>query len=162
MNQLSDGLRNAMRKWTTGVCIICVQTDDWRHGMTVNSFSSVSLDPPIISVTMENKTRTLQMIGETKTFSLSILNSHQRELSLVFAGKIGDTQNRFVNVKAFTLSGGLIAIDHALAWMECKVMEIIPLENSTLILADVISTQINTGEEDAKPLIYHDRGYHTI
>lgn len=162
MNQLSDGLRNAMRKWTTGVCIVCVQTDDWKHGMTVNSFTSVSLDPPIISVTMENKTRTLQMVGEMKTFSISILNSKQRDLSLVFAGKIGDTQDRFVSLKTITLSGGLIAIDHALAWLECKVREIIPLKNSTLILADVISTQINTIEESAKPLVYHDRGYHTI
>jgi flavin reductase (DIM6/NTAB) family NADH-FMN oxidoreductase RutF len=111
---------------------------------------------------MENKTRTLQMVGEMKTFSISILNSKQRDLSLVFAGKIGDTQDRFVSLKTITLSGGLIAIDHALAWLECKVREIIPLKNSTLILADVISTQINTIEESAKPLVYHDRGYHTI
>lgn len=55
---LPDLLRQSMRHWVAGVTVVSSQYDGLRHGMTVNSFTSVSLDPPLVTVTLANDTRT--------------------------------------------------------------------------------------------------------
>jgi flavin reductase (DIM6/NTAB) family NADH-FMN oxidoreductase RutF len=55
-------LREVMRKWTTGISIITVKHQGLLHGMTVNSLTSLSIDPPIVAVTMANLTRTNKFV----------------------------------------------------------------------------------------------------
>lgn len=159
MNTVPVELRQAMRQWTTGVCIVCSQKDNFRHGMTVNSFTSISLDPPIVSVTLANHTRTLNLIQESGKFSVSILQLDQKEVADRFSGKIPDSGDRFHGLDTKTLPGGLYAIDHSMAWLECKVRMQIPFENSTLLLADVTYASVNEVE---KPLVYHNQGYFSV
>jgi flavin reductase (DIM6/NTAB) family NADH-FMN oxidoreductase RutF len=73
-NGIGEQLRQAMRRWATGVSVVCSQYGETRHGMTVNSFSSISLDPPHISVTMANWTRTYRLTVQSGIFSVTILS----------------------------------------------------------------------------------------
>ena len=156
MNTLSEDLRHALRQWTTGVCVVCSQQSDILHGMTVNSFTSVSLDPPIISVSLAKNTRTLHLVQESGKFSISILSEDQKDIADRFAGKILDNGDRFKGLDTFVLPGGGIAIQNSLAWLECIVRTQIVLENSTFYLADVTYASVYKTE---KPLIYHNRRY---
>jgi flavin reductase (DIM6/NTAB) family NADH-FMN oxidoreductase RutF len=148
-----------MRQWTTGVSIVCSQHDNFVHGMTVNSFSSVSLDPPIISVTLAKHTRTLHLVQESGKFTVSILSFDQQSIADRFAGKIPEDDDRFHGLETNILPSGLITLRHALAWLECKVRSQIPFENSTLLLADVLYASIN---QAGRPLVYHNRGYYSL
>jgi 3-hydroxy-9,10-secoandrosta-1,3,5(10)-triene-9,17-dione monooxygenase reductase component len=159
LNYIPDELRHAMRQWTTGVSIVCSQQGDFVHGMTVNSFTSVSLEPPVISVTLANNTRTFNLVQESGKFSVSLLNIHHREISDRFSGKIANESDRFNGLDVFKLPGGQIALKNALAWLECSVRLKIPFENSTLFLADV--NYAGVGDEE-KPLVYHNREYYSL
>jgi flavin reductase (DIM6/NTAB) family NADH-FMN oxidoreductase RutF len=159
LNTVSEDLRQAMRHWTTGVCIVCSRHGGFVHGMTVNSFTSISLDPPIISVTLAKNTRTLHLVQESGRFSISILGVDQKDIADRFAGKVPEEGDRFHGLEIFELPGGLIAIKQSLAWLECKVRQQIPFENSILLLADVTYAGTNSGE---MPLVYHNRGYYSL
>src|SRR5512139_38395 len=91
----SEQLRHAMRAWTTGVAVVTAQHGDLKYGMTVNSFTSISLDPPLISVALRQLTHTHALVEKSGEFSITILASHQKEASDLFAGKFPHIQDRF-------------------------------------------------------------------
>jgi len=159
LDEQSEDLRNAMRQWTTGVSIVCSGWERQIHGMTVNSFSSVSLDPPLISVSLANDSRTGKMVQESGLFSVSILHEGQRDLADIFSGKTGEKENRFDGVELIQHSDGVPAIKNSLAILNCLVREKLILKNSTLYLAEVTHSEVT---DEGKPLIYHNRGYWTL
>jgi flavin reductase (DIM6/NTAB) family NADH-FMN oxidoreductase RutF len=148
-----------MRQWTTGVCVVISQHENQVHGMTVNSFTSISLDPPIISITLAKDTRTLNMIGKSGQFSVSLLSVDQEEIADRFAGKVTDEGDRLKGLETIKLPGGLTTLKDSLGWLECQVRMQIPFENSTLLLADVKNA---SPYKEGSPLIYHNRGYFSI
>ncbi len=156
---MSEDLREVMRQWTTGVAIICSNYLNQMHGMTVNSFTSVSLSPPLITITMANNTRTCQMVLKSGVFTVSILKDTQTIQADKFSGKSQEAVSRFSGVETIELPSGTIAIQGSLAVLDCKVREMIPFENSTLFLAEVMYARvINQGN----PLVYHNREYHIL
>lgn len=159
MFDLSEGLRQVMRHWTAGVTVVTSKYIGSIHGMTVNSFTSISLDPPIVSVTLANSTRTLEMVKNSGVFAVSILSENQANLSDRFAGKIPEEGDRFAGIDVFTLDSGAPLISNSLAYLDCKVVNTYEMPNSTLILGEVIAAK--TGE-NAPPLIYRNRSYHSL
>jgi flavin reductase (DIM6/NTAB) family NADH-FMN oxidoreductase RutF len=99
-----EQLRHAMRAWTTGVAVVTATYDGQRYGMTVNSFTSISLEPPLISVTLKQLTHTHDLLVKSNEFAVTILSSYQKELSDRFAGKMPFFQDRFDGVPTETLA----------------------------------------------------------
>lgn len=157
---LPDQLRLAMRQWVTGVTIVTSQYQDVRHGMTVNSFTSVALTPPLVLVSLEQITRTHKLVQESGIFGVTILSERQRELSERFAGRNSEYEDRFAGVKLFTLATGAPLLVDGLASFDCKVVAAYPAGTHTLFIGDVIAAQIN--QDDLLPLIYYNRDYHSI
>ena len=93
-----------MRAWTTGVAVVTAKYEDQQYGMTVNSFSSVSLEPPVVSVTLKQLTHTHDLVIKSGVFAVTILTSEQKELSDRFAGKIPGITDRFGGVQTDKLS----------------------------------------------------------
>src|SRR5512135_3493441 len=93
-----EKLRHAMRAWTTGVVIITSIHEGQHYGMTVNSFTSISLDPPLILVTLRKLTHTHDLVVKSGMFAVTILAADQKELSERFAGKVPNIQDRFEGV----------------------------------------------------------------
>ena len=79
--------RAALRQWASGVTVVTCADRGFQHGMTVSSFLSVSLTPPLLLVSLQNGTRTLEMIKHAKTFAVNILHHEQKELADLFAGR---------------------------------------------------------------------------
>ena len=91
-----DELRYAMRRWTTGVTVVTAQHDGIRHGMTVSTFTSLSLEPPFVMVSLERSTRTHDLVVQAGAFGVTILADNQQPIS-----------DSFANAKtAFGLCGG--------------------------------------------------------
>ena len=95
-----EQLRHAMRAWTTGVAVVTATHNGHRYGMTVNSFTSISLEPPLVSVTLKHLTHTHDLVEKSGEFAVTILASDQKDLSDRFAGKISDITDRFEGVQA--------------------------------------------------------------
>lgn len=150
----SETLRHAMRAWTTGVAVITAAHEGRRYGMTVNSFNSISLDPPLISVTLKRLTHTHELVEKSGEFSLTVLSAGQGNLSDRFAGKIPDVTDRFEGVETERLLLEAPLIKGGMAYFNCRVVNSFPVGENTLIVAEVIAAR---GEGDGDPLVYHNR-----
>jgi len=151
-----EQLRHAMRAWTTGVTIVTAAHGDDHYGMTVNSFTSISLEPPLISVALKKLTHTHELVEHSGEFSVTILSSHQRELSERFAGKHKEIKDRFEEVTTETLAIDAPLIKSGMAYFNCRVVNAIPVGENTLFVAEVVAAR---GEGEGIPLVYHNRGY---
>lgn len=149
-------LRSAMRAWSAGVTVLSAAYEEIRHGMTVNSFTSVSLDPPLVVVTLRRNARAHEAALKSRAFGVTILSAGQREVSDLFAGRMPEVEDRFSRVQTETLVTGSPLIAGGLAWLDCRVVHTQPAGENTLFIAEVVAAR-RTGEGD--PLIYHDREY---
>ena len=151
-----EQLRHAMRAWTTGVAVVTATHNGHRYGMTVNSFTSISLEPPLVSVTLKHLTHTHDLVEKSGEFAVTILASDQKDLSDRFAGKISDITDRFEGVETETLSMSAPLIKGGMAYFNCRVVNSFPIGENTLFVAEVLSAR---GEGDGDPLAYHNRLY---
>ena len=154
----SEKLRHAMRAWTTGVTIVTAKHEDQQYGMTVNSFSSVSLEPPVISVALRQLTHTHDLVVKSGLFAVTILTSAQEELSNRFAGKLPNIMDRFEEVQTEKLFIDAPIFKNGMAYFNCRVMNSMPIGENTLFLAEVIAVSRNE-ENHSDPLVYHNRVY---
>ncbi|MBK9924858.1 MAG: flavin reductase family protein [Anaerolineales bacterium] len=150
----SEQLRRAMRAWTTGVAIVTANHEGQRHGMTVNSFTSISLEPPMVSVAMKQLTHTHELVQKSGEFAVTILAADQGYLSDRFAGKMPNLTDRFENVETETLTLDIPVFKGGLAYFNCRVVNTIPVGENTLFVAEVIAAR---GEGEGEPLVYHNR-----
>ena len=153
-----ETLRTVMRHWTTGVTILTARHGAQVHGMTVNSFTSVSLEPPVVSLTLKQLTHTHDLVIKSGAFAVTILSSEQKELSDRFAGKILGITDRFGGVRTNKLSIDIPIIKDGMAYFNCRVMNSIPIGENTLFVAEVIAVA-RDDESEADPLVYHNRVY---
>ena len=152
----SETLRRAMRAWTTGVAIVTSIYGDQQYGMTVNSFTSISLEPPLISVALRQLTHTHELVVKSGMFSITILAAAQKELSDRFAGKLPNITNRFDGVQTETISLDSPVFKDGMAYFDCRVVNSIPVGENTLFVAEVLDAR---GQGEGEPLVYHNREY---
>ena len=151
-----EQLRRAMRAWTTGVAVVTATHEGQRYGMTVNSFTSISLEPPLISVTLKRLTHTYELVEKSGEFAITILSADQGDLSDRFAGKISDITDRFENVETSKMLIDAPLLKGGMAFFNCRVVNSIPVGENTLFIAEVIAAR---GGGEGGPLVYHNRVY---
>jgi len=159
MSEIGEQLRQCMRHWPAGVTVVTSQLGAECHGMTVNSFTSVSLTPPVVSVTLAHDTRTHKMLLTSGILGITILNEDQADISERFAGHVAEEDNRFAGLELFTLTTGAPFLAGGSAFLDCRVRAIHSLDFSTLFLLDVIAAQ---SSGNYRPLLYFNRGYHKM
>lgn len=154
-----EELRAAMRAWTVGVTIVTAAHQGEQHGMTVNSFTSVSLDPPLVIISLQNDTRTCALVRRAEAFGVTVLSSLQADLSDLFAGRLLNSEERMSSVETETLVTGAPLIKGGLAYFDCRVRQSLPAGVNTLFLAEVVAAR-SYGEDH--PLVYHNREYRRL
>lgn len=151
-----EKLRHAMRAWTTGVVIVTSLHEGRQYGMTVNSFTSISLEPPLISVTLKQLTHTHDLVVKSGMFAVTILTAEQKELSDRFAGKLPNILDRFDGIQTERLSSDIPVFKNGMAYLDCRVVNSMPVGENTLFVAEVIAAH---REAEGDPLVYHNREY---
>lgn len=150
----SETLRRAMRAWTTGVTVVTATHAGERYGMTVNSFTSISLEPPLIAVALRKLTHTHELVEKSGEFAITVLAADQGHLSDRFAGKIPEVTDRFEGVETDRLLLDAPLLKGGVAYFNCRVVNAIPVGENTLFVAEVIAAH---GEGEGDPLVYHNR-----
>ena len=151
-------LRKAMRLFPQGVTVATTQTKEGPRGLTVSSFISVSLDPPLVLISLGKGTEIHDLFVEADSFAVNLLASDQRQLSERFAGE-SDLARRF---EGFGFHGGTTGspvLDGALAVVECSVWRIYEGGDHSLILGKVVRA---SALRNVKPLVYHAQKYVTL
>lgn len=142
-------LRRAFGQFATGVCVIGTQDDTGRrHGATVNSFTSVSLEPALLLVCLGHFMRSHDAFAGAKSFGVSVLGAAQQEAASHFAGKSDDKWASFPPLLGE--SGGLLLPD-ALARFDCTTEAVVPQGDHTLLIGRIHGVQLT----DGAPLLYH-------
>lgn len=157
--QAGFDLRLAMRRWVSGVSVVAAQHAGVRHGMTVNSLSSVSLVPPIILVSLAQDTRTHALVTASGAFGVTILSQDQQDISERFAGRGAGQADRFAGLETHTLQTGSPLLAGGIAFIDGRVVAAYDYGPSTLFIAEVAALELGV---DRPPLLYLNRQYRRL
>jgi flavin reductase (DIM6/NTAB) family NADH-FMN oxidoreductase RutF len=154
-----EALRTVMRHWTTGVTVLAARDGAHQHGMTVNAFTSVALEPPLVLACIERAVRTHALVERSRAFAISFLKAGQEGLSDRFAGRDTEHQNRFEDVPTYTAITGAPILADNLGYLDCVVVNAYPAGTHTIFIAEVVAAR---APADGEPLVYFDRGYRRL
>lgn len=155
----SEEFRLALRHFPAGVTIVTILAGEKTHGLTVSAFASVSAEPPMIAIIIENRHKAHPMLEEPgAVFAVNILGEDQSELSNRFAW-VKD-EDRFSQGDWSTAETGAPVLVDALAWLDCRIHARYPAGSHTVYIGEVHASSVP--KEEAPPLIYWNRGYRKL
>lgn len=147
----ADLFRQALGNWGTGVTIVSTSGKDGQpYGLTVSSFTSVSLDPPLILVCLDNRISGLQAFKDSGKFGVSVLAEDQGDLSTLFAKK--DTVRPAELY--FTGKTGVPLIQNSLVGIECKNHAMYPGGDHQILVGEVEAVEFGITKDAKGPLLY--------
>lgn len=146
-------LRNCFGKFATGITVITsVSRQGGKIGLTVNSFSSLSIDPPMILWSLDNRSLNLEELIEASHFAVNVLASDQMEISNNFASR---AENKFEDIDTIDGKNGMPLLKDTVAFLECKNIHQYPGGDHTIFVGEVEDFAIS----NKKPLLYANGQY---
>jgi flavin reductase (DIM6/NTAB) family NADH-FMN oxidoreductase RutF len=145
----SRTLRNVCGLFVTGVTVITTGLDGRSDGTTVNSFTSVSLDPPLVLFCLHKQSRLCPVIEESGLFVVNFLAGCQERLARAFAAR---QSAAFHEVMHHRSAGGVPILSDALAFLACEVVNEIDGGDHTIVLGKVL--EMGVPRYNAEPLIF--------
>ena len=152
--------RRALGHFATGVTVITVERENGHvHGMTANSFASVSLEPPLISVCVDHRARLLPLLKEKQRFGVNVLKQEQQAISEYFAGleQNPEVQER-LGISFRWTKEQIPLLENVLCQLSCKLSRLHVAGDHTIVIAEVESAKLSEGE----PLLFYRGQYHGI
>jgi flavin reductase (DIM6/NTAB) family NADH-FMN oxidoreductase RutF len=148
--------RRTCAQFTTGITVVTtLDSTGHPHGMTVNSFSSVSLDPPLVLVSIDLKNAILGHFISSSWFAINVLAEHQEDLSRRFSSA---SEDRFLGLNWRAGACGIPLLEGVLAQMECSVVRTFEVGDHTLLIGEVR----RAGYVAGKPLVYFGSAYRNL
>lgn len=152
-----EDLRGLMRLWPHGVSVLSVDVDGDRMGVTVSSLVSLSLEPPLVGVSIGKQASCYELLRQARRFAISLLGSGQEDLARRFASGWPP----IVHWQGVPTREGTVAplIEGALGWIEAEIRAEHDAGDHTFFIADVLSAQQGPS---TSALVYRDRDYHAL
>jgi len=130
--------RSGLGRFATGVAVVTFEGDDGNHGITINSFTSVSMDPPLILASIGRSAKSHDMLFD-RPFSVNVLGAEQENVAWQFAGR--------PNHDPIWVQGEIAPrIAGALSWFECKPWANYDGGDHTLFLGEVVNFDYRKGD----------------
>jgi flavin reductase (DIM6/NTAB) family NADH-FMN oxidoreductase RutF len=145
----SAELRRVFGAFPTGVTAVAALVDGRPVGMAASSFTSVSLDPAIVSVCMAHTSSTWPALRGLDRVGVSVLGAHQEEGCRALAGRDDD---RFATLSWRSTAGGAVLVVGASAWLECRVLRHVEAGDHDIVLLEVLELD---ADHEVPPLIFH-------
>jgi flavin reductase (DIM6/NTAB) family NADH-FMN oxidoreductase RutF len=149
-------VRDAFAQWAAGVTIVATGNGEERHGMTVSSFSTVSLAPPLVLVCLANTSRTLRAVTRNKHFAVSVLAEDQCSLAEGFAGVHPQSWAPFQSHPWARAVTGSPFLERSLAWFDCRLWAVYPEGDHSIVLGRAERLGSNPR---GRPLLYGNRAF---
>lgn len=143
-----------MRHVPTGVTVVTSLRDGEPRGITVNSFSSLSLEPPSLLICINREARSYLFISTSRIFCVNVLAGHQRALAERFSGKVRERQ--FDEIGYSTGTTGAPVLDDSIAHFDCELAQEYHFGSHSILIGHVLSCESRAGS----PLGYFNGGFH--
>jgi flavin reductase (DIM6/NTAB) family NADH-FMN oxidoreductase RutF len=153
-----DDLRQIMRRVPSAVTVVTAAVGDEARGITIGSFTSVSLNPPLISFNVWKQARMHDLLVRADSFIVHVLRADQARLSTLFADPDLDGDEQFRRAGTEIVGGSAPVIEGALATIYCRQHARYEAGDHTIVVGEVTGVRPGTGE----PLLYYDRGYRAV
>ncbi|HYU23773.1 MAG TPA: flavin reductase family protein [Thermoanaerobaculia bacterium] len=144
--------KHALSHFASGVTIVTTEHGGTDYGLTVASFASLSLSPPLVLVCISKSSSSHEPIVESGKFGVSILGSDQESVSGRFASRGGD---KFAGLDVRRGTLGVPLVGNALATLECRVRDQVVGGDHSIFIGEVVDTQTREGA----PLLYFRAAY---
>ncbi len=156
----SQLFRRVMGHFATGITVVTVEREPGKvHGMTANSFTSVSLQPPLVSICVDEDSRLLSFLKTQRRFGVSILKDSQQALSEHFAkGEQSPEADTRLGIRYRWTASGIPVLENALAQFTCNVVSQYVAGDHTIFLGEVETAEVAEGQ----PLLYYRGKYRTL
>lgn len=150
-------LRRVLGHFATGVTVVTSRLGSESHGITVNSFTSVSLDPPIVLICIDHRARMYQFLPRAGSFAVNVLSETQEPVCEYFARRLArhpdDELAEIPHVPGLT---GAPLIDGCIAYVECRLVGRHEVGDHAIFLAEVVAATL---ARDEPPLLFFRGGY---
>jgi flavin reductase (DIM6/NTAB) family NADH-FMN oxidoreductase RutF len=153
----SDSLREVLGLFPTGIAVVTAKTAGGTlYGITINSFSSVSLDPPLVLFSLSRDLHTLKALLSAETFAIHFLREDQRHVSARFAKT---PSNKWDDVRFRDGVTGCPVLEPALAVLECRLHAQYDGGDHVIIVGRIAHIENQAGDN---PLVFFRGRYHTL
>lgn len=156
--------RRLMGRFATGVSVISTRTEHGHHAMTANSLTSVSLDPMLALVCVENETRFLEAVLEAGVWGMSFLNATGRRHAEWFSTSGRPIIGEFEGVATHEGTTGVLLLDDGIGWVECRTRAVYPGGDHQIIVGEVVALEAPAlaDPQASEPLVFWAGGYHRL
>lgn len=151
----STSFRTVMSRFATGVTVATTCQGEQRIGITVNAFTSVSLDPPLVLICIERASVVHEYFVKSGVFAVNMLSADQEDISTGFASNWPERFENFCGAASHPGVTGAPIFDDCLAWIDCRVTDIFPGGDHSIILGRVVALGTGSG----LPLLYYRSRY---
>ena len=145
--------RETVGRFASGITVTTTVHEGEVHGITANAFVSVSLDPPLVLVSVDNQTKMHQLLSQTGRYGVSVLAEEQRAISQHFAGQPQEGLE-----VPFVWHDGLPLLEGSVAHLACRVVDAHPAGDHTLYIGRVEYLD----HRDAAPLLFYTGNYQNL
>jgi len=153
----STAFRQALSQLPTGVAVVALAEEDEIHAMTVGSFTSLSLEPPLVLACIGNRAHMAPLFTVGRMFSANVLRSDQAALSTYFA-RAGSSEQRPPH--RFLPWEGSPRLEGAALSLACRVHLVVPGGDHQIVIGEVRGIHLGLTPRD--PLLFYDRRYRRV
>jgi flavin reductase (DIM6/NTAB) family NADH-FMN oxidoreductase RutF len=153
-----EQFKAALRRWASGVTIVTTECGGQRFGLTASAFSSVSIDPPLVLVCPDRRSKTLPFLRMSGVFTVNLLASDQDSLSERFATS-GNERLRFEGLVCSTGKTGAPRLPGALVALDCRTVSLHDAGDHVICVGEVMDADVSA---PGAPLVYYDGRYRTL
>jgi flavin reductase (DIM6/NTAB) family NADH-FMN oxidoreductase RutF len=148
--------RRACALFPTGVAVLTTRASDGTpHGLTVNAFCSLSLDPPLVLVAIDRACSLLDTFEKAERFAINFLSADQQDLSVRFSQL---PEGRFTGVSWSPGIDGTPLLDGAIGSLECRARRVIDAGDHRAMIGEVVAASVGEGN----PLVFFRSGYEAL
>lgn len=152
----SNAFRHLLSHYPTGVCVVTAVDDEGPVGMVVGSFTSASLDPPLVAFFPDKMSTSWPRIERAGGYCINILSASQAELRQRFARRGGD---KFFGLEMRRSPSGAAVLNGVVAWLDCTAYATHEAGDHLIALGRVTSMQVTAAED---PMLFFRGGYGTF
>lgn len=149
-------LRQVYGCYPSGVAAVCAMVHGEPVGLAASSFTSVSVEPPLVSICIRNDSRTWPRLKSAARLGLSVLAESHAEACRSLSRKDGD---RFAGVPWTELANGAVFVSRASAWLDCRPRSEVQAGDHTIVVLEVCALD---ADADIPPLVFHGSRFRRI
>lgn len=146
-------LRRAFGVFPSGVVAVAAEVGGERIGLAASSFTSVSLDPPLVSFSVANTSKTWPTLRRAVHLGLTVLADHHGEVCRQLAGPV---EHRFTDVPVTATANGAVTLDEGLARFDCTIHHEVEAGDHTIVILRLHAVD---SSDTSLPLVFHRSGF---